>query len=88
LLPANITPIKLKHDRGERSLCFDQNSWAELMDLTSAERIELVWDSLGCKELPPMTNEEVGELDRELAEHKADPSGAQSWDQVQAWLRS
>lgn len=54
------------------------------MELTSAERIELVWDSLGCKELPPMTNEEVGELDRELAEHKADPSGAQSWDQVQA----
>lgn len=65
--------------------------WAELMELTPAERIELVeqlWDGIGSQELPTMTSEELDELDRELAEHKADPGAAQSWDQVQAWLRS
>jgi putative addiction module component (TIGR02574 family) len=65
--------------------------WAELMELTAEERVELVgelWDSIGPERLPSLTAEELDELDRELAEHKADPSGAQSWDTVRAWLRS
>ena len=65
--------------------------WAELMELTPEERIELVydlWDSIVPEELPPLSAEELDELDRELAQHRADPSGAQTWDTVRAWLRS
>jgi putative addiction module component (TIGR02574 family) len=59
--------------------------------LTPAERIELVeflWDSLEPENLPPLSAEELDEIDRELAEHRADPSGALSWDEVREWLRS
>jgi len=65
--------------------------WTELMELTPAERIDLVealWDSIEPERLPPLSAEELDELDRELAEHRADPSGAQSWEAVRAWLRS
>jgi putative addiction module component (TIGR02574 family) len=65
--------------------------WAELMELTPEERIELaenLWDSIEPERLPPLTIEELDELDRELAEHRADPSGAQSWETVRAWLQS
>ncbi|MGD0023739.1 MAG: addiction module protein [Xanthobacteraceae bacterium] len=61
------------------------------MELTPAERIDLVealWDSIEPERLPPLSAEELDELDRELAEHRADPSGAQSWEAVRAWLRS
>ncbi len=65
--------------------------WAELMELTPEERVELVeelWDSIAPEHLPAMSTEELDELDRELSAHKADPSGAQSWEMVQTWLRS
>jgi len=65
--------------------------WAELMELTPEERIELaedLWDSIEPERLPPLTIEELDELDRELAEHRADPRGAQSWETVRAWLQS
>jgi len=65
--------------------------WAELMELTPAERIKLVeelWDSIEPERLPPLSAEELDELDRELAEHRADPSRAQSWETVRAWLWS
>jgi putative addiction module component (TIGR02574 family) len=65
--------------------------WTELMELTPAERIELVedlWDSIEPERLPPLSTGELDELDRELAEHRANPSGAQSWEAVRAWLRS
>jgi putative addiction module component (TIGR02574 family) len=65
--------------------------WAELMELTPEERIELVedlWDSIAQKRLPPLTTEELDELDRELAAHHADPGDAQSWETVRTWLRS
>jgi putative addiction module component (TIGR02574 family) len=45
--------------------------WSELMKLTPAERIELVedlWDSIGPDSLPPLSAQELDELDRELAE--------------------
>jgi putative addiction module component (TIGR02574 family) len=64
---------------------------AELMELTPAERIELMedlWDSLDPESLPPLTTEELDEVDHELAEHRADPSGAQSWETVRTWLQS
>jgi putative addiction module component (TIGR02574 family) len=65
--------------------------WAELMELTPAERIELVedlWDSIKPEGLPQMTTEELDALDSELAEHRADASGAQPWEAVRAWLWS
>jgi putative addiction module component (TIGR02574 family) len=65
--------------------------WAELMKLTPAERIELVeelWDSIALQGLPTLSSEELDELDQELAEHRADPSGAQPWEAVRAWLQS
>ncbi len=65
--------------------------WSELMKLTPDERIELVedlWDSIELQGLPPLSAEELDELDRELAQHRADPSGSQSWEAVRAWLQS
>jgi putative addiction module component (TIGR02574 family) len=65
--------------------------WSELMKLTPAERIELVedlWDSIGSDSLPPLSAEELDELDRELAEHRRNPTGSESWDAVRAWIQS
>lgn len=65
--------------------------WAELMELTPEERIELaedLWDSIGPRELPPLTPEQKEELDRRLAEHERDPSTAITWDEVKARLQS
>jgi putative addiction module component (TIGR02574 family) len=65
--------------------------WSELMKLTPAERIELVedlWDSIGPDSLPPLSAQELDELDRELAEHRRDPAGSEGWDAVRAWLQS
>ena len=64
---------------------------AELMELSPAERLDLIgdlWDSLEPDELHPLSEEQIQEMERELAEHRADPSGALSWDEVRAWLRS
>lgn len=65
--------------------------WSELMKLTPAERIELVedlWDSIGPEGLPSLSPEELDELDRELAAHRADPSGSETWEAVRASLQS
>jgi putative addiction module component (TIGR02574 family) len=62
---------------------------AELMALSPAERIQVVeflWDSIDTQ--PPLTAGELDELDRELAEHRADSSGAIPWEEVRAWLWS
>jgi putative addiction module component (TIGR02574 family) len=62
----------------------------ELMALSPAERIELVeflWDSVELKN-PSLTAGELDELERELAEHRADPSSALSWEEVREWLWS
>jgi putative addiction module component (TIGR02574 family) len=64
--------------------------WAELMELTPQERIKLaedLWESIEPDRLP-LTIKELDELDRELAEHRADPSDARSWETVRAWLQS
>jgi putative addiction module component (TIGR02574 family) len=65
--------------------------WAELMELTPAERLDLVedlWDSIAPENLPPLSPEEIDELKRELADHQAEPTGAQPWETVRAWLWS
>jgi putative addiction module component (TIGR02574 family) len=63
--------------------------WAELMELTPQERIELVedlWDSIDQRDMPPLTPEQQQELDRRYAEHLRDPSSALEWEEVKARL--
>jgi len=65
--------------------------WAELMELTPAERIELVedlWDSIEPQDMPPLTPEQKQELDRRYAEHLRDPTTAIPWEEVKARLLS
>jgi putative addiction module component (TIGR02574 family) len=64
----------------------------QLRALPVAERLQLVedlWDSIA-DEAPdvavPVTPELAAELDRRLAEHRADPTSAISWDEVRAEL--
>jgi putative addiction module component (TIGR02574 family) len=64
----------------------------ELMALSPEERIQLaqdLWDSIAPEELPPLTEEQMAEMDRRLAEHEREPSSAMSWDEVRArlWAR-
>jgi putative addiction module component (TIGR02574 family) len=54
--------------------------WAELMELTPEERIELVeelWDSIAQEKLPPLTPEQTQEVERRDAEH------SQSWPRLE-----
>jgi putative addiction module component (TIGR02574 family) len=65
--------------------------WSELMKLTTQERIELVqdlWDSIGSDAFPPLTGEEMDELERRLEEHRRDPSTAITWEELKAELLS
>jgi putative addiction module component (TIGR02574 family) len=67
---------------------------AELLKLPPSERAELamaLWASLDeasrGAELG-LTQEQIAELDRRLAEHQADPTTARSWDEVEKDLRN
>lgn len=63
----------------------------ELLELTPAERIELVevlWDSVAAVDMPPLTDEQIRECERELAEHRADPNSSIPWEEAKTWLRS
>ena len=54
--------------------------------LTAAERIQLaedLWDSIAdAPEALELTDAQRAELDRRLAEHRADPGSAIPWEQV------
>ncbi|HYI01453.1 addiction module protein [Hyalangium sp.] len=60
--------------------------------MSPAERILCVQDLWDCiaehPEDVPVTDEMKAELDRRLAEHRADPSSAVSWETVKARLRA
>jgi putative addiction module component (TIGR02574 family) len=63
----------------------------ELMDLPPAERLQLaeeLWDSIEPQDLPPLTDEQFKEIERDWADHKRDPSSAVPWEEVRSWLRS
>ena len=63
--------------------------WAELMELTLEERVELVhelWDSIELTEQPTLTQDQKDEIDRRYAEHLRDPSSALRWEDVRARL--
>jgi putative addiction module component (TIGR02574 family) len=64
---------------------------SELLKLTPAERIQLaqdLWDSIGESDVPPLTTDQIRELEQRLAEHGADPDSAVPWDEVRERLRS
>ena len=73
------------------SMKMDRGLLAKLMALTPAERIELaevLWDSIGPEEMPPLTDEQQQEIERRLAAHEKDPTTAVPWDEVRRRLRS
>jgi len=69
---------------------------AEAMNLPVRERIRLaqdLWESIipeaeADPDLLPLTEEQVAELERRLAEHERDPSSAVPWEEVRARLRA
>ena len=63
----------------------------ELMQLPANERAEIaleLWDSVEENDLPPLTPEQMDEIDRRIAEHERDPSRAIPWEEVRARLWS
>jgi putative addiction module component (TIGR02574 family) len=63
----------------------------ELMQLSVEDRLDLVqdlWDSIPAEKFPPLSEEQMAELDRRLAEHERDPSRASPWEEVRARLWS
>ena len=66
----------------------------DLFKLSPAERIQLaedLWDSVAAdpQSLPPLTEAQVAEIERRLADHARDPSSALDWADVRArlWAR-
>ena len=63
----------------------------ELMQLSVEDRLDLVqdlWDSIPAENFPPLSEDQMAELDRRLAEHERDPSSALPWEQVRESLWS
>jgi putative addiction module component (TIGR02574 family) len=60
--------------------------------LSIDERIELVqaiWDGIADEQAHiPLTEEQLRELDRRLAEHEANPDDVIPWEEVNARLRA
>ncbi|MBA4157969.1 MAG: addiction module protein [Gemmatimonadetes bacterium] len=69
---------------------------AEALKLPAGERIRLaqeLWDSIAPEaeanpDLLPLSEEQIQELERRLAEHERDPSSALPWEEVRARLRA
>lgn len=58
----------------------------ELLKLSVAERIQLVediWDSISASpEMLPVTAAQKKELDRRLADYRANPTAGRSWEEI------
>ena len=62
---------------------------AELMQLTPAERLELVeelWDSILPRDLPPLTEEQKQEIERRYEALVRDPNRGSTWEDARARL--
>lgn len=61
-------------------------------ELTIEERLLLIseiWDTIDAERRPmTLTDGQRQALDRRLAEHRANPQGAKSWDEVKAYVRA
>ncbi len=63
----------------------------QVMRLPAEERLELIgelWDSLDSGGLPPLTAEQMKEIDRRMAEYERDPSRGIPLDEFLARLES
>lgn len=63
----------------------------DLLQLTPAERIQLaqdLWDSLKEVDAPPLTEEQIAELERRAADHEANPDSAVPWEEVRSRLKA
>jgi len=63
----------------------------DLLKLPAAERREIaqeLLESLEESDLPPLTPEQLEEIDRRLEEHRRDPSTAIPWEEVRDRLRA
>lgn len=64
---------------------------SDLLHLSVAERLQLVedlWDSIATEpEALELTQAQKDELDRRMAEHRADPGSAIPWEEVRTRLR-
>jgi putative addiction module component (TIGR02574 family) len=65
----------------------------DLFKLSPAERIQLaedLWDSVAAdpRNFPPLTEAQVAEIERRLADHARDPGSALDWADVRARLWS
>lgn len=62
----------------------------EILKLSVAERLQLVediWDSIASSpEVLPVTEAQKQELDRRLAEYRANPTAGRSWEELRASL--
>ena len=61
------------------------------MELTPAERLDLamdLWESIEPKDLPPLTDEQIAEVEQEWAAHQKDPTSAVPWEEARNWLQS
>ena len=58
----------------------------EILKLPVTERIEIVeavWDSIAASpESLPVTESQKRELDRRLAEHRANPQSGRTWEEI------
>ena len=63
-------------------------SLADVLDLSVAERIQLVediWDTIPkASEAPKITDAQRAELDRRLEAHRKNPDAGSSWEDVKA----
>jgi putative addiction module component (TIGR02574 family) len=63
----------------------------ELMKLSVEDRLDLVqdlWDSIPAENFPPLSEEQMAELDLRLAQHEEHPERASPWEEVRARLWS
>jgi putative addiction module component (TIGR02574 family) len=60
---------------------------SELLELSPAERLQLaedLWDSVKPEEMPPLTTEQMQEIERRYEELVRDPAKGATWDEVKA----
>jgi putative addiction module component (TIGR02574 family) len=61
----------------------------ELLQLSPAERREIaqeLWDSLEPQDLPPLSEDQIEDFERRLAEYRANPDSASPWQEAKERL--
>ncbi len=61
----------------------------ELLELSPEERIQIaedLWDSIETEQMPPLTTEQIREVERRYADHLRHSEKASGWEDVKARL--